>query len=340
VRLSVICPVFNTPPPLLTAAVQSVLAAGQAHVAELLLVDDGSHDPGTRAALDRLAAEDPRIRLLRQATSSGPSAARDAGVRAAGSEWIGFADSDDLWLPGRVEAVVELLRTHQQAEWIAGHYGFIMADGSRHQQVSPVDRCEGERLGPRAVRFRTPELTRLLIANNWIHLGGTMVRKELLLRAGGFVAGLYYGEDCYLFMKLSVLADLYFVEDEAYLLRRQGDSLMTSGRRLSSEYARVYDVARAEPLLRPFARELRWARYGALKGLALNNLLSDQPAAAIRHALRAWLTDPRELRDLARFAALMARRGHDPTQAELDAYSRVERFVVGAVERQPSMSAG
>jgi hypothetical protein len=67
--------------------------------------------------------------------------------------------------------------------------------------------------------------------------------------------------------------------------------------------------------------------------LAPNNLLSDQPMAAICHALRAWLADPRELRDLGRLIRLIAKRRHGLEQAELDAYSRAKRFVADAVKR-------
>jgi peptidoglycan/xylan/chitin deacetylase (PgdA/CDA1 family)/SAM-dependent methyltransferase len=60
---------------------------------EAVVIDDGSTD-GTAEAAERLAAADPRVRVLRQAPA-GVSAARNHGVRAARGELVLFLDADD-----------------------------------------------------------------------------------------------------------------------------------------------------------------------------------------------------------------------------------------------------
>jgi len=57
---------------------------------EVILVDDGSKPPLT------VPYEDPRIRVIRQPRNRGPSAARNAGLRAARGEYVKFMDSDDM----------------------------------------------------------------------------------------------------------------------------------------------------------------------------------------------------------------------------------------------------
>ena len=65
--------------------------------AEVVVVDDGSA-PADIAAIHDLAESDRRIRLLALDGHVGLPAARNAGVQAAGSEWIVFGE-DDVWLP-------------------------------------------------------------------------------------------------------------------------------------------------------------------------------------------------------------------------------------------------
>jgi glycosyltransferase involved in cell wall biosynthesis len=60
--------------------------------AELLVVDDGSRD-GTGAILDRLAAEDPRVRVIHR-PNGGHGAALRTGLDAARGEWVFLIDSD------------------------------------------------------------------------------------------------------------------------------------------------------------------------------------------------------------------------------------------------------
>jgi GT2 family glycosyltransferase len=92
-----IIPTHNRPAQTL-AAVESVLAQTAGDL-ECIVVDDGSTDDTP----DRLAAlRDPRLRIVRQ-PQRGVAAARNHGVALASSPWIAFLDSDDLWLPRKME---------------------------------------------------------------------------------------------------------------------------------------------------------------------------------------------------------------------------------------------
>jgi glycosyltransferase involved in cell wall biosynthesis len=86
-------------------AVRSALAQGPA-VQEVLAVDDCSTD-GSVAALDRLAADEPRLRVLRRPVNSGGCGSpRNTGLDAVTAPYVMFLDSDDVLPPGAVDALL------------------------------------------------------------------------------------------------------------------------------------------------------------------------------------------------------------------------------------------
>jgi len=94
---SCIIPTYNRPEPTVRA-VESVLSQTLDDL-ECIVVDDGS----TNETAERVGAiRDPRLRVVRR-PHLGVAAARNYGVSLAASEWIAFLDSDDLWLPRKME---------------------------------------------------------------------------------------------------------------------------------------------------------------------------------------------------------------------------------------------
>jgi glycosyltransferase involved in cell wall biosynthesis len=102
-------------------SMDSVLAQTYSHW-ELLLVDDGSSDKSTEIAL-RYAAQYPgKIRYLQHPDhqNRGMSASRNLGICNARGEYIAFLDSDDYWLPERLETHVRALDSHPEVGMLYG----------------------------------------------------------------------------------------------------------------------------------------------------------------------------------------------------------------------------
>ena len=101
--ISVVIPTFNRAHQV-QAALRSVLAQTYDEF-EVIVVDDGSTDT-TRQEVERLIAEHngtgKQIRFFTQ-PNQGPSAARNKGIAEARGDWIAFLDSDDQWLPEKLE---------------------------------------------------------------------------------------------------------------------------------------------------------------------------------------------------------------------------------------------
>lgn len=306
-RVSVICPVLDTPEDLLLAAARSVLRQSAEGVAELLLVDDGCTAPATLEALSRLQAEDPCVRLLRTAGRTGPAAARNQGIGAASGDWIGFLDSDDLWDADHMRQMRAGLSAVPEARWICGRYRILDALEGELLKPPLTETCPPQRTPSAGCAVLEGEaLTRTLLLHEWVPLGSFLVHRATLDAAGGLPGDLFYGEDVLLVLLLSTLVPMLYLDHIGYIYRRGHQSLMSSRARLSGRALAWHRAAAADLRLAPFRRELRWIRHRDLKQLALNTLLLGDRARALLWALRAYAIDPRAVGELVVFFRLMA----------------------------------
>lgn len=85
---------------------------------EVIVVDDGSTDE-TERVVRELGSE--LVRYVRQPQRTGAQAARNRGIREARGDWIAFQDSDDEWLPDKLERQVALLAERDFDPWTVVH---------------------------------------------------------------------------------------------------------------------------------------------------------------------------------------------------------------------------
>lgn len=109
--LSVVIPCYNAER-YLASTVDSVLLQNGPDL-EVVIVDDGSRD-GSADLIRQRYGSTSNVRLLQQA-NQGVAAARNHGVREARGEWIAFVDADDIWLPGKLRAQMDLLSMEPEA---------------------------------------------------------------------------------------------------------------------------------------------------------------------------------------------------------------------------------
>lgn len=149
-RVSIVVPVYNEEEslPVLAAEIAAAMAAAPDY--ELLLVDDGSTD-GSPAVLARLAAADPRIRVLRLGRNSGQSAALAAGFAHARAPVTVTLDADLQNDPADIPRLLAELdagwdvvcgvRTERQDTWVR-RLSSRLANGVRnrltHERVTDV----------------------------------------------------------------------------------------------------------------------------------------------------------------------------------------------------------
>jgi len=103
--VSVVIPTYNRAH-LLGRAIQSVLNQTYQDF-ELIVVDDGSSD-NTEEVVTNFA--DPRINYLRHEQNRGAATARNTAIKTARGEYIAFLDSDDEWLPEKLDKQMKVFR--------------------------------------------------------------------------------------------------------------------------------------------------------------------------------------------------------------------------------------
>lgn len=103
---------------------------------EMIIVDDFSQD-GTSDLVQVFAKEDLRIHLMRQPQNGGPAVARDTALKAARGRYIAFLDSDDLWLPEKLECQLEFMKRNNYV-FTYTRYRRISENGETSGRVIPV----------------------------------------------------------------------------------------------------------------------------------------------------------------------------------------------------------
>ena len=97
--------------------VDSVLAQTYTDL-EVIIVDDGSSD-GTGDYIRSRYADDSRVRYIWQENAE-RSAARNRGIDEARGEFVAFLDSDDLWLPKKLELQMQIMEARPEVVMVLG----------------------------------------------------------------------------------------------------------------------------------------------------------------------------------------------------------------------------
>ncbi|WP_233130180.1 glycosyltransferase [Synechococcus sp. 1G10] len=177
--VSVVMPLYNSASTV-AASLDSVLAQTYLNI-EILVVDDGSTDDGVRLCRQY---GDARIRIVQQ-KNRGLAGARNTGIRNATGSILAFLDSDDLWLPEKVERHVQHLRANPVVGVSYSRSAFIDAAG-RPLGIYQTPPLHGI----------TPEL---ILCRNPISNGSCVVMRREVLDGIRFEANLYGSPESYWF---------------------------------------------------------------------------------------------------------------------------------------------
>jgi glycosyltransferase involved in cell wall biosynthesis len=181
--VSVVIPTFNRWP-LVGEAVESVLAQSYANF-ELIVVDDGSTDE----TQEELAKFGSRLRFFAKARE-GVAAARNFGVSRALGSYIAFLDSDDLWLPKKLEVQTAFMKRHPEIQ-ICQSEEIWIRNGIRVNPKAKHEKFSGD------IFFRSLDLC-------LVSPSAVMMTKTLFELVGGFDESFPVCEDYELWLRIAV----------------------------------------------------------------------------------------------------------------------------------------
>jgi len=196
--VTVVIPTYNRVE-FVQQAIASVIAQTYIHW-ELIIVDDGSDD-GTAAAINSI--NDRHIKVLQLKHSGNIAYLRNTGAKAGTGEWIAFLDSDDLWVPKKLEIQLNNLMDEGK-QW--GYGGFELMN----REMQPVPNKAG------IYRPVSGWIAKEVLSTEAsVNIGTLMLMRTLFEEAGGFDenAEILYREDYELVIRLALREESLAIPD-------------------------------------------------------------------------------------------------------------------------------
>ena len=208
-RVSVVIPAHNSSATLARALDSVVAQTVQPY--ETLIVDDCSVDD-TIAVAQKYA--DRGMRVVPLVERGGAAGARNAGIRAAQGEFIAFLDSDDEWLPTKLEKQLRVLGSDDRLSLVFCSSSLFSPDG---KDLGDIYSGHVPTVGPDAWKA--------LLVTNFIATPSVVARRAQLLALGCFDQSLKIGEDQDMWIRLALAGDVGFEPESLVRVHERENSL-------------------------------------------------------------------------------------------------------------------
>lgn len=219
--VSIIMPTYNASK-YLVDSIESVLQQTYKNL-ELLITDDNSDDEKTLAVLKEYEQKDARVKVFYMKENKGSGHARNNSIKHAEGRYIAFCDSDDRWVPDKLERQVAFM---QEKKCALSYASYILCDMDNNE--------EGIFIAPERITFsmlkRDNKIGCLTAMYDIEALGGKMYMPTFRKR-----------QDWALFiMILQKCHEAYGITDPLAYYRRRNDSISSGKLSLIKYNVRVY----------------------------------------------------------------------------------------------------
>ncbi len=299
--VSVVIPVFNGAP-FVAKAVASVRAQTIKDV-EIIVVDDGSTD-GTQAVLARLERTDGIVWF--QQDHGGPARSRNRGIAAARGEFVALLDCDDVWLPGKLETQLAVLRDRPAVGVVHTDYEVVYEDGTVEERVR--------------ARYSREPLVQAFVGGHTALPSTLLIRKSVLDKVGALDPELYGSEDSDLAIRLYRVTEFDCVDrvfvrklqrghgyrDKAFDERTHRQKVLTSRERFLDRLEGMQPLTRAQRA----ALDREWVNFFLWQGHFAEQ--EGRYAEARAWYRRAIAREPTRLRSYTRLLRTLLHQGRLP----------------------------
>jgi teichuronic acid biosynthesis glycosyltransferase TuaG len=226
-KVSVIIPTYQSAH-YIRDAIDSALSQTYKNT-EIIVVDDGSTDDTE----DILKTYEGKIKVIKQ-KNSGPSKARNAGILSSSGEYIALLDSDDIWLPNKLEKQMIVFREDPSI-------GLVYSDSYIFSDVETWNKTLFQLGKP-----YEGSIHRQLFIKNFIPDLTVMIRRSFLLKAGLFNPAIVFGEDYALWLKVSKETRVGFVNEPLAKYRVHSSQLSSKEEQMVTSLILIKETELAE----------------------------------------------------------------------------------------------
>lgn len=272
-------------------AVRSVLQQTLG-VVECVVVDDGSKD-GTSDAVRSIP--DPRVKLIRLESNAGISAARNVGIQASRTRWVAFQDSDDEWLPRKLE--LQMRKLDEEPSAVACYCGMLIVGEPGSEQ----DRSVIAYHPPLQKMSVSGDISVSILFDSLLSTQTIIARRDVLNALGGFDEALKALVDWDLAIRMAQVGPILLADEPAVIQRFSPNSVTHNRKRRVESWEHLFRkhdrLFRSEPKARARmlarivggAHEIgdrekvrRWTSYGLREGALSPSLLKHAVLSRIR----------------------------------------------------------
>jgi len=205
----------------LPQAIESALGQTLGDI-EIVAIDDASTD-GSPEILRRYA---DRIRVVLHETNRGTYATLNEGIALTGAPYIAILNSDDVWLPDKLQKQVAVMESGPRIGLVHTGFGVIDAQGN------PI---EGNPLGIRFHPNPQGDLLAELLTRNLFITSSVLFRRECIERCGRFEEHLFGMGDWDLWLRIAEYYTIGYVPEPLTMYRLHGQNTMYQSERLLAD---------------------------------------------------------------------------------------------------------
>lgn len=256
-RASIIIPTFNsakTLPETLNSIIPQLSLLD-----EVVIVDDGSNDNTQDVVEGYLSAN---IRYFHQSNSGGPAAPRNVGVKESRGELIFLFDSDDLMLPGKLDAALKAYEMNPDVGMIFSNFRTIDESGALLKRGFLDDYELAEKLHQLALRtqyrIESPLACLHLARENFVGTSGVAIPSSVFREVGMFDETLRNGDDRDMWFRITRNYPVVYLPQEyhCYRIRANSISMGNAEKRVWSKL-KVLERQLENPVNNEFSRDIR-----------------------------------------------------------------------------------
>lgn len=202
--LSVVIPAYNAESHI-EECLKSVIDQTKKDIAiEIVIVNDGSDD-NTHDLILSFMEQYPTVDfnyIIKP--NGGVSSARNMGIARSKYDWIAFLDSDDVWLPQKIEKQLDFINN------FSANVDFLGC--ARNNEILSI-------LGMKITSPHKASVRELLV-KMYPQTSTALVKKSLLEKVGGYDESMSHAEDGELWIRICAAGDFYYIPDSLVITGR------------------------------------------------------------------------------------------------------------------------